>query len=148
MGKLLFTALLVCGVMSRLAWEGSTAGGNQYHHIWDDHHNMDISTTDIIYHTPPTQKLWRLRTHSYFLSLMSAHEADDVTTAFESYLQCIYLLLFFYKEYSTAKTETQAKRETRSLSWHNCTLFFFFLIFELCCSLTSRLLRAQTIIFF
>lgn len=124
MEKLLFTALLVCGVMSRLAWEGSTAGGNQYHHIWDDHHNMDISTTDIIYHTPPTQKLWRLRTHSYFLSLMSAHEADDVTTAFESYLQCIYLLFFFTRNIPQQKQRHRLRGKLEA--YHDITVHFFF----------------------
>lgn len=38
----------------------------------------------------------------------------------------VHLFTLFYKEYSTAKAETQAERETRSLSWHNCTHFFFF----------------------
>lgn len=115
-------------------------------HIWDDHHNMDISTMVIIYHTPPTRGLWGLRTHSYFLSLMSAHEADDVTTASESYLQCIYLL-FFTRNIPQQKQRHRLRGKLEA--YHDITVrIFFFLIFELCCSLTSRLLRAQTIIFF
>lgn len=75
MEKLLFTAL-VCGTMLRLALEGSTAGINHYHHICDDHHDMDISTTDTS--LPYSSALRAQDTHS--LSFASTLEADDVTT--------------------------------------------------------------------
>lgn len=132
---MLFTALPVCGTKLRLAWEESTTGVNQNHHICDYPHDMDNSITD---------------TSLQYSSIHWAFEASEGSGYTLSkfcinswswwcryspgcYLQCICLL--FYKDYSIVKEDTWAERKLRRLSWHNCVIdiFSLFLSFELCC---------------
>lgn len=60
---------------------------------------------------------------TYFLWVLSAHEKYDIITSYEIYSQYVYLLIFIRN--IPQQKQTQAERQTKILSWHNCIQIFF-----------------------
>jgi len=147
MEKLLFTAFPICGKMFRVALEGRTARVNQYHHICDGHHDMDISITDTsLTHSQFSERMRALRaqgTHSP--SLASTLEADDVTTA----TSAVYSALIYSFVRDIPKQKQAHGMRGNFEFYHDIAVYIYKTnLFELYCPFASKLLKTQTIIFF